>query len=310
MTIIEIPRIFNERHLQAELLLLKADVTLKSLHYPYLLDQMHQYYLEHVEEERENQTFLSEILQESLDNIQHITLRMRGRGGMRRLEMKSSPVEDRLSLTLPYQGSFPLGQRENILVENTEGLLVQVVTNFSLLPGRAQQYLRTIVPNITKILHKICAKYLSSSQVLHLLSRLINCGDIDHNKNLLRIMGILTLSTVKARLSKRIISKSDLGNIIISLEKFSNQVDEIYIGRRGQYKLLFSSFLHVYNFIHQSEDIQLKGKYLNQNTDLIRYQNQIKQTLFIKLFQLLKPNIHITHIGGYIAPTTPPHIKS
>ena len=288
MTIIEIPRIFNESHLQPELLLLKADVTLKSIHYPYLLDQMHQYYMEHVEEERENQTFLSEILQESLDNIQHNTLRMKG--CKRKLEMKSSPVEDRLGLTLPYQGSFPLGQRENILVENTQGLLVQVMNNLSLLPGRDRQYLRTIGTNITKIAQK-CAKYLSCSEILHLLSSFINCADTDHNKNLLRIMGILTLSTVKSALSKGRISKSELGKIIISLEKFSDQVDLIYIERRGQYKLLFSSFLHVYNFIIKSEDIQLKGKYLIQNTDLIRYQNQIKQRLFLKLFQLLKPNI-------------------
>ena len=224
LTVIEIPRIFNEGHLQAELLLLKADVTLKSIRYPYLLDQMHQYYREHVEDDRENQTFLSQILQESLDNIQHITLRMKG--CKRKLEMKSSPVEDRLGLTLPYQASFPLGQRENILVENTQGLLVQVMNNLSLLPGRDRQYLRTIGTNITKIAQK-CAKYLSSSEILHMLSSFINCADTDHNKNLLRIMGILTLSAVKSFLSKQRISKSDLGQMIISLGKFSNKVDLI-----------------------------------------------------------------------------------
>ena len=257
LTVIEIPRIFNEGHLQAELLLLKADVTLKSIRYPYLLDQMHQYYREHVEDDRENQTFLSQILQESLDNIQHITLRMRG--SRRKLETKPSQVEDRLSLTLPYQHTFPLGQRAKILIENSQGLLVQVVNQLSLLPWRDHRYFRSILPNITKIVQK-CGQYLSCSQIVHLLSSFINCSDIDHNKHLLRIMGILTLSTVKSFLSKQRISKSDLAKIIISLEKFSNQIDLIYMERSRQHKLLFSSFLYVYNFIHQSEDVQLKGK--------------------------------------------------
>ena len=75
-------------------------------------------------------------------------------------------------------------------------------------------------------------------------------------------MGILTLSTVKTILSKPSVSKSNLGKVILSLEKFSNQIDLIYIKRRGQHKLLFSSFLHVYTFILQSEDVHLKGKYL------------------------------------------------
>ena len=277
MTIIEIPGIFNDRHLQAELLLLKADVTLKSLRYPYLLDKMHQYYYrEHVEDVTGNQTFLSQLLQESLDNIQHVTLRIRGGKGKIELE-KSSQVEDRLSLTLPYTRSFPLGQRTSLLLENIQGLLVQVLTNFTLLPGRDHRYFRAIVPSITKIVSRL-EKYLSSYQILHLLASFINCADIDHNKNLLRIMGVLTLSTIKSILSNPRISKSDFGKIIISLEKFSDQVDLIYIQRRGQYKLLFSSFLSAYNFIHQSEDVQLKGKYLIQNTNLIRYQNQIKQT--------------------------------
>ena len=82
-------------------------------------------------------------------------------------------------------------------------------------------------------------------------------------------MGTLTLTSVKSLLSNQRVSKSDLGKIIVSLEKFSNHVDFIYIKRRGQYKLLFSSFLYAYNFIHQSEDVQLKGKYLIQNTNLI-----------------------------------------
>ena len=258
MTVIEIPRIFNDRHLQAELLLLKSDVMLKSLRYPYLLDQMHQYYREHVEDDRESQTFLSQILRESLHNIQHITFRMR------KPETKPSLVEDRLSLTLPYQSTFPLGQRGKILLENIQRLLVQVLNNFSFLPWRDYRYFRSILPKITKTVQR-CGKYLSSSQIVHLLTDFINCSDIDHNKNLLRIMGILTLSAVKSFLSKQRISKSDLGQMIISLGKFSNKVDLIYRERRGQHKLLYSSFLHIYNFIHESEDVKLKGKYLIQN---------------------------------------------
>ena len=229
----------------------------------HIFPKMHLYY-DNSQDKRENRNSkMEELFPYSLHTVQRLTRRWRSK---RSCAVRSNPV-DILSLTLPYlQSNFTVGGRPERLAINCLGLFEDIIRHYSLLPHRlSSKILGIILPKLKEIVRG-CYRHFPCCITLtvHLLSSFTNCSKIDQQRNFLKLIGILTLSTVKAFFGKRGLSKSETGRIINFLVKMSDQVEQIYIERRGQHKLLFSSFLHVYNVLRQSSDTQLKGNYSNK----------------------------------------------
>ena len=249
LRLLEIPRIFNNCHLQPELLLLRAEVILKTIRYPALLDKMHLYYGNSQESKKEERRSL-------LANILPTGLRMRRR---EKQNVTDPAPRDLLGLTLPYNTDFHL-DRQNVLIANCLRLLEDLLKHYALLPERMSfKLLRTVVPSL-KDLAAGCTRHLSSCKTVHLLTSLRNCARIDQRKNLLRITGILTLSSVRSFLARPGVSQSEIGHIISSLEHISHQVDLIYCQEKGQHRLLFSTFLYLYNFLRKAAVARNDGR--------------------------------------------------
>ena len=164
--------------------------------------------------------------------------------------MTDPAPRDLLGLTLPYNTDFHL-DRQNILIANCLRLLEDLLKHYALLAERMSfKLLRTVVPGL-KDLVAGCTRHLPSCKTVHLLTSLSNCARIDQRKNLLRITGILTLSAVRSFLARPGVSQSEIGDIISSLQHISQQVDLIYCQEKGQHKLLFSTFLYLYNYLRK-----------------------------------------------------------
>ena len=227
---------------------------------------MHLYYYNNQDKRENRDSNMKEFPSSSLHTVHRLTRRWR------RIAVRSSPV-DMLSLTLPYQSNLTLGGRPERLATNCLGLLEDIIRHYSILPHRlSSKILRIILPKLKEIVRG-CYRHFPccSTLTLHLLACFTNCSKIDQQRNFLKLIEILTLSTVKAFFGKPGISKSEIGRIINFLVKMSDDVEQVYIERgerRGQHKLLFSSFLHVYNVLRQSSDVQLKGTYAKKRSPL------------------------------------------